>query len=105
MARTFADGADEKTLRAVYDGLASGVHMKTTGAPSGFKGPRNIAKKASAERVLHFQDADAWTDYNTRYGTGNLREALLMSLDLSAQNPGPKRPPGPTPAPTLTLMT
>src|SRR3546814_15494781 len=81
MARTFADGADEKTLRAVYDGLASGVHMKTTGAPSGFKGPRNIAKKASAERVLHFKDADAWTDYNTRYGTGNLREAPLMGLE------------------------
>src|SRR3546814_20771794 len=61
MARTFADGADEKTLRAVYDGLASGVHMKTTGAPSGFKGPRNIAQKArSEERRVGTECVSTW---------------------------------------------
>src|SRR5690606_7242637 len=36
-------------LRKVYDGLASGVHLKAETRPTmtGFKGPANIAKRAS----------------------------------------------------------
>lgn len=86
--RTF-EGADVDTfLRATWDGLASGVHLKTTGEPSGFKGPRNIAKRMSAERVLHFKSADDWFAYNQKFGTGSLREALLRGLEMSAQNTG-----------------
>jgi hypothetical protein len=105
VARTFEAGGDlEKALRAVYDGLSSGVHLKSTGGPSGFKGPRNIAKKASAERVLHFRDADAWSDYNAKYGTGNFREALLHGFDMSAQNTGLMRVFGPNPESNFNQM-
>ncbi len=80
-------------LREVYTGLASGVHEKTPPAPntSGFKGPRNLAKGMSEERVLHFADADAWFDYNAEFGSGNVREAVFHGLNRSARNTGAMR--------------
>lgn len=83
-------------LRGVFDGLASGVHMKSgTGAPSGFKGVANIGKKLSHERFLHFKDADAWFDYNAKFGAGSLRESLLAGLDRMAHATGLMRTWGP----------
>lgn len=79
---------DDKALREAYVGLVSGDHLKAGAEPTGFVGPRNLAKKASASRVLHFKDADAWLAYNERFGVGTLSEAVLHSLDLAAQNVG-----------------
>lgn len=77
-------------LSAAYDGLSTGVHLKTVEAPdgkmAGFKGFANLAKRASQERVLHFKDANAWFDYNTAYGTGNLRESVIRGLERAAQS-------------------
>lgn len=77
-------------LREVYTGLATGLHLKTSpDAKAGaFKGPANLAKRVSQERVLHFKDADAWHDYNQRFGAGNLREALFNGLSRSADSTG-----------------
>lgn len=77
-------------LRGVYDDLASGVHMHAgpLGEPSPFKGPANLAKKASQERTLHFTDADAWYDYNAEFGVGNLNEAVLTGLTSAAKQAG-----------------
>ena len=77
-------------LREVYTALASGVHVQAKGAvnASGFKGPANLAKRMSQERVLHFKDADAWFDYNERFGTGNIREAVFAGLMSAARNTG-----------------
>ena len=86
--RTFEAGSDvDDFLLATYNGLVSGVHLKvSTGQPNGFKGPRNLAKKVSAERVLHFKDGLAWSQYNKVYGTGSLREAFLGGLDRSGDS-------------------
>lgn len=80
----------QRFLRETYTALASGVHVQAKGATnaSGFKGPRNIAKRMSQERILHFKDADAWSDYNERFGTGNIREAVFAGLRSSARNTG-----------------
>src|SRR6185369_13801646 len=76
-------------LREAYVGLVSGNHLKTGDeAPTGFLGPRNVAKKVSAERVLHFKDADSWLAYNRRFGMGSLSEAVVHSLEMAAQNVG-----------------
>ncbi|WP_434456500.1 hypothetical protein JQR85_13505 [Stutzerimonas urumqiensis] len=85
------DGQDpDAFLLAAYNGLVSGVHLKATGAaaPSGFKGPRNLAKKLSQERVLHFKDGLAWHQYNQTYGAGSLREAFLGGMEMMGQNTG-----------------
>lgn len=91
--RTFEAGSDvDGFLLATYNGLVSGVHLKVSpGQPNGFKGPRNLAKKVSAERVLHFKDGLAWNQYNKVYGTGSLREAFLGGLDRSGDSTGMMR--------------
>lgn len=88
--RTFEAGSDvDGFLLATYNNLVSGVHLKvSTPEPTGFKGPRNLAKKVSAERVLHFKDGVAWDQYNKVYGTGSLREAFIGGLDRSGESTG-----------------
>jgi len=93
---TFDDVKDvNRFLAEVYDGLASGVHMKANTAVAGFKGIANVGRKLSHERVLHFKSADDWYSYNARFGTGNLREALLSGLERSAAATGLMRVFGP----------
>jgi hypothetical protein len=88
--RTFDDADDpEKFLRAVYNNLASGNHLKAGGVSDfagGFKGPGNLAKRASAERVLHFKGPDEWMKYNDSFGRGTLYENVLDAIDYGARN-------------------
>jgi hypothetical protein len=103
---TFDGVADEASfLRGVFDGVVSGDHLKSSdGAkPNGFRGPANIAKKMSQERVLHFKDGVAWHEYNQEFGTGNLREAVLRGLDLSGQNTALMRRLGTNPEANLNM--
>lgn len=92
--RTFDEvGADtaarEKFLDNVYHGLITGVHLTHDGM-QGFKdpaftGPANLAEKISRERVLHFAGADAWLDYQRRFGNGNVLESVLHGMDWMAR--------------------
>jgi hypothetical protein len=93
-------------LRKTYEGLASGVHLKADTRPSmtGFKGPSNIAKRASQERVLHFKSADDWFDYNNQFGTGSLRESVFSSLRKSAQSTGLMRVLGTNPTNMIDIL-
>jgi hypothetical protein len=89
--RTFDDVDDaEAFLRGVYDALSSGVHLKHDGADIdlqfAFKGPRNLAKKASSHRKLHFKDSDAWLTYNEQFGTRGLTDAIVQDLERSSRN-------------------
>jgi len=67
--------------RSVFNALVSGIHMRPEGVrgvpmdeagtayvPPNFEGTFNIAKRVSHPRVLFWKDADAWTDYNQKYG-------------------------------------
>lgn len=104
--KTFDGVANESSfLRGVFDGLVTGDHLKAAGdtKPNGFRGPANIAKKISQERVLHFKDGVAWHEYNQQYGTGNLREAVLRGLDLSGQNTALMRRLGTNPESNLNM--
>lgn len=87
---TFADAKDrDGFLLKVFNDLASGNHQKSNGASDwlgGFKGPGNLAKRVSQERTLHFKDADAWFDYNQKFGTSSLLEAAAFGLDRAARN-------------------
>lgn len=88
-----------KWLQETYTNIVSGTHLTAKGATneSGFKGPGNLAKRMSQERVLHFKSADDWMAYNREFGTGNLREAVFQTLRRSAQNTGLMRVMGPNP--------
>mgnify|MGYP001343478908 FL=1 len=86
--KTF-DGADPvQFLRGVYAELSQGAFYKADAdAPLiGFKGPANLAKKASQSRVLHFKDAASWTAYNDAFGQGGIMEAATFGLRRAARN-------------------
>lgn len=92
LGRMFPDGPPENLgdwLQEAYTGLVTGIHESLPGdkAPA-FKGPGNLAKKLSQGRVLHFKSADDWFAYNREYGTGNIREAVVMGLSRSADATG-----------------
>ncbi|MGE4334962.1 MAG: hypothetical protein AB7E55_03180 [Pigmentiphaga sp.] len=79
-------------LHELYKNLATGNHLKD--APpdvTGFKGPGNVAKRLSRGREIEFKDADAWFDYNTKYGAGNLREAFASGIQRAAHSTGMMR--------------
>jgi hypothetical protein len=82
----------EQYLHNVYDNLWTGIHIPD-GSRIGlkdpaFKGPANIAKSLSQSRELHFKDADAWLDYQKRFGTGTLADQVWRSLDRSGRDFG-----------------
>lgn len=80
-------GEREDYLKKVWDALSSGVHDSSTSeALAGFKGPANLAKKASQERKLHFKDADAWFDYNEQFGKGAVIQGVLHGIDKGARD-------------------
>ena len=89
--RTIGSADAEKFLRGAFDGITSGRHIRSNGADEtdlalAFKGPANLAKRASQHRVLHFRDADAWFDYNAQFGRGTLMEAVFHDLERAARN-------------------
>lgn len=78
-------------LRGIYEGLSTGVHLKYRGDATGdvflgFKGPGNLAKRISQDRVLHFKTADDWMDYNDDFGGAALREQFVFGIERAAKN-------------------
>lgn len=82
------DKNPDEFLDQVYKNLVSGNHQKAPADVTAFKGPGNLAKRLSQDRVLHFKDADAWFDYNEKYGMDSIRESVANSLDSASQAVG-----------------
>lgn len=98
VARTFGadfDPADlDEALQSIYDNLASGQISKELPAGPDLTSEgdratgRNVAKKVSHRRVLHFQDAKGWGGYNAEYGHGSLMDSVLWTLERGAKTAG-----------------
>jgi hypothetical protein len=86
--KTFGGNDPAEFLNSTYSALASGLHVKSQGSFTdlAFKGPANLAKKLSHERVLHFKDADAFLAYNNRFGTRSLTEAIFGGFERSSRD-------------------
>jgi hypothetical protein len=86
--RTFEGVEDrEDFLRNIWRSLASGYHNTPGGADwLGWKGPGNLAKKVSAERVLHFRTAADFYAYAQQYGQGSLFANIMRGLDHAGRN-------------------
>lgn len=88
---TFRGADPEEFLKGAYLGLTTGMHKRFKGETEsnflhGFKGPANLAKRMSQERLLHFKDADSFMAYNSHFGTQDLREAIVGGLEHMARN-------------------
>lgn len=96
----------EAMLHQVWKNLSSGLHDSSAGETmAGFTGPGNLAKKASAERVLHFKDADAWFDYSAQYGKGSLLASVWHGLEKAARDTALMRNLGTNPEAMFTAWT
>jgi hypothetical protein len=47
---------------------------------------RGLGTKTYAERSYHYKDGEAFHDYNSQFGKGNLYETLLPAIDRDARN-------------------
>lgn len=110
--KMFPDGVPnaldlDRYLEESYTGIVSGIHESlavNANKMAGFKGPGNIAKKMSQGRKLEFKSADDWFEYNREFGTGNVREAVLVGLSKSADATGVMRVLGTNPEYNLQSM-
>lgn len=79
--------AQEKSLRATWQSLASGVHDSVSdGKLGGFQGAANLGKKVSEGRSILFKSADDWMDYNDKYGKGGVMDAIVSGADGAARD-------------------
>lgn len=85
------DNPDEY-LRKVYDAIVSGVHLKDTAEE--FTGKfeirktGNLSDRLSASRQLFFKDGLAWSQYNSKYGYGNIQTAVSQTIEGAGKNIG-----------------
>lgn len=95
LERMFPDARPESLdvwLDETYMNLTTGVRVEkgdvSATREAAFKGPGNLAKSISQERVIHFKSAEEWFDYNQKFGYGNIREAYVQGLHSSSETTG-----------------
>ena len=77
----------ESFLQKVWQGIASGLHETSSGETlQPFSGPGNLARRVSEERVLHFKDADSWSDYNDRFGHGGVLDGVIHGIEKAGRD-------------------
>lgn len=77
----------EPFLKRVWNNLSSGVHEASTHetlAP--FAGPGNLAKQISQERLLHFRNADAWSEYREKFGHGGVLDGVIHGIERAGRD-------------------
>lgn len=85
--RTFKGEDPDKFLSVTWDNIIEGKNILTLDSSSQF-GTRNIAKRLSAERVLHFKSGRDFFEYDQRFGSGDLMEGLLHGFYKAGQDLG-----------------
>lgn len=93
LPRMFPDGPPKDLddwLHETFLNIVTGVRdaNPSAGKMAAFKGPGNLAKKLSQERVLHFRTADDAFQYNIDYGMGNIRESFVTGMHQAAESTG-----------------
>lgn len=82
-------------LKEIYDNMAYGKNSRDAvyGRPQGSA----LYKRRAEERSLHFIDADAWIEYNKRYGSGDPFKSLMGHVHKMARDIVSMREFGPNP--------
>tara|TARA_A100001388_G_scaffold56690_1_gene39070 strand:- start:20053 stop:22584 length:2532 start_codon:yes stop_codon:yes gene_type:complete len=105
---TFKGEDPKKFLESAYKALASGIHRKFQGGETnhlnGFKGPKNLGRRMSQERVLHFKSAEDFMEYNGTFGTGDIREGVVQGLQHLARGTALMKGLGPNPEAMITKL-
>lgn len=110
LARMFPNGHPKDMdawLHETFLNITTGVRdaVDVPERMAAFKGPGNLAKKLSQERVLIFRDADDAFDYNADYGMGNIRETFVAGMHRMAESTGLMQVLGTNPEYNLKAIT
>lgn len=85
--RTFGTTDRQKAmdaLREMYNPMATGDHFDY-GKPRDEPMFPNVAKRAAAERELHFKSAEDWRAYNAKYGVSNPTLTVVNAIEGAAR--------------------
>lgn len=82
-------------LKEIYDNLSYGKESRE--AVYGANGGNALYNSHSDQRVLHFNNADAWIRYNQKYGSGDPMKALMGHVHKMARDIVAMREFGPNP--------
>lgn len=85
----------QKFLREIYDNLAFGRDSKE--AVYGKIQGKSLVNRNAEARVLHFNSADDWIDYNKKFGTGNPYSSIIAHAHRMADQIVQLREYGPSP--------
>lgn len=97
--------ARDEYLRAVFQGLKTGVFEKTSSyGEMKIGGGGSLAGKVSRERSLHFKDGLSRFEYDQTFGSSTLREGVIRGLMKSAQDTALMRTFGPSPKGNMDLV-
>jgi hypothetical protein len=80
--------ARRQWLEQIWLDIVSGYRKADGPDPDdldGFRPPASVARQVSAERVLHFKDADAFMAYDGAYGGGSIFAGHIAFLARAAQ--------------------
>ncbi|GGE29884.1 hypothetical protein GCM10011360_17430 [Primorskyibacter flagellatus] len=90
-----SDRVKREFLREIFDNITYGKNSREAvyGRPQGSA----LYKRRAEHRYLHFVDADAWIDYNQRYGTGDPFKSLMGHVHKMARDIVSMREFGPNP--------
>lgn len=64
----YSEAELKELLNYAFDSIVSNGANKTQIGKATFQGNSKVTNKHSESRVLHFKDADAWMDYQSKYG-------------------------------------
>ena len=101
--RTFKGDNPRAFAESVWENILSGHSIKTIDQ-SNYIGTKNIAKKQSAERVIHFKDGASFYEFDKKYGQGDLEQSLLLGFEKAAQDNGLTRILGTNPEANLNTV-
>lgn len=90
----------ERFLNDSYTVMSTGKHVRQNTMANELARTSRIgsaAARVSHERVFIFKDADAWFNYQEKYGTGTLSDTILHGLDRAAKNTALMQILGPSP--------
>lgn len=94
-------GADkEQFLNMVFDDLYSGV-TGIMGVEGQGVGHRAISDRWQTERVLHFKDAESAWEYNTKFGTHDIKQQIMVDIANRARSIALMENFGPNPEATV----
>lgn len=88
-------------LRQTYEASVSDGWSRRT---AGEAGGAALGDTRAQQRVLHFRDAAAWLDYQSRYGVGTGYEAMVRHIERMSRDIAMMEILGPDPAATVRWM-